>query len=233
MKLQILLCCALILCPPTLRADKMRPSAEEIQTCVTRLGAETFKDREAAQKKLKSWGDTFPRHMIATLSEHFKTASDLEVKLRLEELLRPLAMEYIFDIPPGFLGVNLGSTTLENGEEVIAIQSVQPGHAAAAAGLLPEDMIVSVDGRSIQELGGQQGFIEQIASLAPGIRTELLIQRAGKRFLQVVEIGPRPADNSRAERHQAAQRAVNAWMNQLAGINDQDPDFPIGHFPLD
>ncbi len=58
------------------------------------------------------------------------------------------------------------------------IGTVRPGSAAEAAGLVPKDIIVAIDGRVIERFED----VRSVVSVAPGQRLVLTIERAGNRM---------------------------------------------------
>jgi C-terminal processing protease CtpA/Prc len=56
----------------------------------------------------------------------------------------------------------IGAVLEARGRSAVAIRAVVPGGGAAEAGLAPGDEILSVDGRTIAELGGLPGVVERI-----------------------------------------------------------------------
>jgi regulator of sigma E protease len=73
-----------------------------------------------------------------------------------------------------------------NGRQVLdpRIEAVQPGSAAARAGFLPEDVIVSIDGARIDTFADMQ----RIVSASPGEALSFEVERAGR--IVVVEATP-------------------------------------------
>ena len=77
----------------------------------------------------------------------------------------------------GFLGVGLAART--DGGQGAIITSVQPDSPADLAGILQEDIVLSVDGEPID---GQAGLVAAIRDAAPGQTVEIEILRGAKRL---------------------------------------------------
>lgn len=75
----------------------------------------------------------------------------------------------------GFLGVGL--TQREDGGQGAIITNVQPGSPAAKAGVAKGDIVVSVDGETID---GQAGLVAAIRDASPGQTVEIVISRDGE-----------------------------------------------------
>ena len=77
----------------------------------------------------------------------------------------------------GFLGVGLAART--DGGQGAIITSVQPDSPASLAGILQDDIVLSVDGEPID---GQAGLVASIRDAAPGQTVEIEILRGVKRL---------------------------------------------------
>lgn len=75
----------------------------------------------------------------------------------------------------GFLGVGL--TQREDGGQGAIITNVQPGSPAAKAGIREGDIVVSVDGETID---GQAGLVAAIRDASPGQTVEIVLSRDGE-----------------------------------------------------
>ncbi len=211
-----------------------RPGPTELRSMIDGLGAESHTAREEAQKQLRALSERHPRYVLAALSERYKNEEDLEIELRLAELIEPLAMSLMFDLPSGFIGVNLAPVTLEPDGPALSMMHVYEGLSAHEAGLQNGDIILALDGKTIADLGGQEGFVGAISRLVPGTIVHLLVQRGAERFRQPVSLAPRPFQiPDRLQQHQEALRLTRAWLDGLRAKPGQDPGFPVGHFPLD
>jgi thiol-disulfide isomerase/thioredoxin len=91
---------------------------------------------------------------------------------------------------PGWLGVQLG--TVPAGEPGVLVQDTVPGSPAAQAGLVPGDVILSVDGEPAQD---PPGLAQLVSSHRAGQRIALVFLRGGTRRLAGIELGQTPTDN--------------------------------------
>ncbi|MFM8524274.1 MAG: RIP metalloprotease RseP [Cyanobacteriota bacterium] len=126
-----------------------------------------------------------------------------------------LAQGSVLGIPSGF-STNPG----------VLISAVQPGQAAAAAGLVPGDRIVAVDGRT---LGGGQVTVkelEQLIQASPSRTLTLRTDRSGQS--QTLTLTPRPRDGIGrigAELLPSGQEQFRAPRSPLEVINQANHDF--------
>ncbi|TRZ80891.1 MAG: PDZ domain-containing protein, partial [Actinobacteria bacterium] len=77
----------------------------------------------------------------------------------------------------GFLGVGL--TGREDGGQGAIITDVRVGSPAEIAGIVVNDIVLSVDGEPID---GQAGLVAAIRDAVPGQKVKIEISRAGKRL---------------------------------------------------
>ncbi len=219
--------CIVLLCLP-LSLMALSPDIEK-------LGAEAYKDREAAEKALRKKAVDTPYRCLQDWAKAYQETEDLEIRVRLRRLMEPLAMELMFDLPRGYMGIHLGEVTTDEGEPLVLVNSVIPGESASKAGLREGDLIAEVNGQTVKEMGGQPGFSTFVAAQPPGTRLNLVILRGNKEIRQPMTLGARrDEDNTRARQDRAseAQQRYRDWLLALEGKEDGDPNFPIGHFPV-
>lgn len=75
------------------------------------------------------------------------------------------------------------------------IQTVQPGKAAATAGIQPGDVVVKIDGKDVTP---EQTLSYIVANIAPGKRIPIELMRDGKRMTVNAVVGKRPSDDELA-----------------------------------
>ena len=93
--------------------------------------------------------------------------------------------------PEAYLGVGLANRT--DGGQGAVITSVDPGTPAAKADIAVNDLVVAVDGSTID---GSTGLIAAIRDLEPGDSTELTIMRDGQKQTVEVTLTDRPPDTT-------------------------------------
>ena len=76
-----------------------------------------------------------------------------------------------------------------------SITAVTPGSPADIAGLVPGDLILAIDGKSIQRSVGPEQIL---ASYQPGDRIELTVVRAGGTREVQVDLGEKPGEPGQA-----------------------------------
>jgi len=211
----------------------MRPSKQDVQKYIALMGDADFEVRSNAQKKLKQWSEHHPRFLLVQLAEAYGKAEDVEIEIRLRELLKPLARLYLHAEPRGYLGVHLGTERVGNEVTVVILRKVLPGQAADAAGLKDNDMILLMNGESMDDIGGQGGLTERISNTMPGSVLELAVKRGDKEFLARVIVGLRPMNaRERAATVGSFEAQYLAWLESLR------PDrtfngMPVGHYPME
>ena len=102
-------------------------------------------------------------------------------------------------IERGYLGVQIQSVTEDLADSLGLprnrgefIQTVQPGKAAANAGLQPGDVVVKIDGKDVTP---EQTLSFIVANIAPGKRIPIELIRDGKRMSLTAVVGKRPSDD--------------------------------------
>lgn len=106
-------------------------------------------------------------------------------------------------IERGYLGVQIVPVTEDVADSLglarnrgELVQTVQPGQAAAAAGLQPGDVVVKVDG---QEVSPDNTLSFIVANTAPGKRIPIEVIRNGKRMTLTATVGKRPSEEELAK----------------------------------
>ena len=77
-------------------------------------------------------------------------------------------------------------------------RSVEPGQAAARAGLQAGDVVVKVDGKDVTP---EQTLSFIVANEAPGARIPIELVRDGKRQTLTATVGKRPSEEELAARN--------------------------------
>ncbi len=105
-------------------------------------------------------------------------------------------------IERGYLGVQIQPVTEDLADSLGLprnrgefIQTVQPGKAAATAGIQPGDVVVKIDGKDVTP---EQTLSYIVANIAPGKRIPIELMRDGKRMTLNAVVGKRPTDDELA-----------------------------------
>ncbi len=122
----------------------------------------------------------------------------------------------------GWLGITLQPLTpelarsfgLESASGAL-ISEVQPDTPAAAAGLRPGDVVLSVQGKDVRN---HRELSEAVAALDPGTEAELVLLRKGKRQGVTVELGERPPKGVLAQRETRAPSGAEGFGLRLADM---------------
>lgn len=205
----------------------------ELDVWVQELGAPELEVRNRAQDVLSAKGAERPRQTITELAGFYRTAEDLEVQARLEVILRELAREWMFYLPPGFLGINFQMIGYGEGSRATEVRQVIPGGAADQAGLKMGDLILKLGDVDIGELSNQEAFVAYVATFRPGTKLFLEIKR-GDTFLTLpLEVGVRGmAQLDVVKFSEQEEEKLQKWLEGLRGEQPQDPLKPVGHFKV-
>ncbi len=76
------------------------------------------------------------------------------------------------------------------------VQAVEPGKPAAAAGIVPGDVVLRVNGKDV---GPDQTLSYIVANLAPGTRIPIDLVRDGRRMTVSATVGKRPSEEELAQ----------------------------------
>ncbi len=76
------------------------------------------------------------------------------------------------------------------------VQAIEPGKPAAVAGILPGDVVLTVNGK---EVGPDQTLSFIVANIAPGSRIPIELVRDGKRMTLTATVGKRPSEEELAQ----------------------------------
>lgn len=175
-------------------------SAErEIEEYVKLLGAPLYADRERATRELTDIGiRTFRR-----LREEYRRTDDVEVRLRIEGIVRQAYFDHHVYDRNGFLGISQDTrfypdhnadSRIPEGFVGVRVRQVIEHTAAEAAGISVEDIVISVDGETIPFLGERTAevFGNSLRVRGPGARVTLGILRGSEELELAVRLGRRP-----------------------------------------
>lgn len=126
----------------------------------------------------------------------------LAIPINMAEKITPQLIEK-GKVTRGWLGVTIQNLSEELAENLgleqtkgVVVRQVQIDSPADKAGIKSNDIIVEIDGKQIETT---KQLMQNIATLAPGTETELVILRDNKKFSKVVEIAERPSSNQLAK----------------------------------
>jgi serine protease Do len=105
------------------------------------------------------------------------------------------------------------------------VNSVTPGSPAADVGLQPEDVILSADGREIEDSSDLSRYI---ASKAPETEVELVVLRDGERQTVSITLGTFPEDPTSVARQDTERRRLGMSLRDLTPALAQRLELPRG-----
>jgi predicted metalloprotease with PDZ domain len=191
----------LLLClfPALLRSAEPSPAPPRsgVSDAIAGLGAATFQAREKAQKNLLALAETSHPEVLEACLRASVTNQDVEVQMRLEEVMMDVVDRKIFNAPKGFLGIRLlRDTLMMDGKAIPAIMAseVLPDTGAAKAGVESGDYIIACDGKPIPEDPSITGFIQYVQSHPPGAKVNIDVVRGEKKLKFDVVLGGRPME---------------------------------------
>lgn len=195
------------------------------------LGSQKFSERETAQETLVVWSRAHPGPAMAELLGQSHKANDPEVRERCLSILRVLVMDEYLKEGEGYLGIGLkDEITNVLGEPrpraLIRVLQVQPNSPAERAGILPNDLIVGING----EVWHETLFRENVRMMKPNGAVDLKLLRGGEILNLKVTLGRRPlsADNlffngptydSEALERAAEEAYFRRWLSQKKTLN--------------
>lgn len=169
------------------------PSGEMI----SRLSAESFKEREAAQSSLLDWAKRQPGSAKDWLFRRWTQESDPEVCRRCLEVLRSLVLEDYLKEGKGYVGILMQSMAVQvpdlpKAKFGIRVTMVVPESPAAKGGVNPGDVIVGVNDQVWEEAPAEAAFSQWVQSRAPGSKVTLKLLEDGKVVDRELILGRRP-----------------------------------------
>lgn len=213
-------------------------TAGEIDSLIRSLGAPASTERDAAVTRLVEIGvPTFSK-----LRDAYRQTDDLEVKLRIENVVLGAFFDYhVYDLH-AFLGVSLrpyvptneSRLPIPDGVTGLLIAQVIKDTSAERFGLQKDDVIVGCDGEPLTGRGqeAQERFSRGIASRKPGSPMHLTIVRAESTFDVTITLGRAPRDVAVRGRAQAINEAMEKaeerffpwWEKHFGGRAPTAPD---------
>lgn len=120
-----------------------------------------------------------------TAATNIGFAISVEEVLRVVEQLREQSTGTVRE--EGYLGVSLGDR--RDGGQGALIGAVEPDSPADAAGLLDGDIVIAVDGNTVD---GAAGLVAAIRDREPGDAVEITVIRAGRTLMVTAALTERP-----------------------------------------
>ena len=173
-------------------------AAGELDTLVGGLADEDFKTREEHTAELIRRGQADPAAVTTLVLQHYLRDSDPEIRLRCEIVLRELLTESY-----GFLGVQHRAREYfdEEGKtrQTVELLMVMEGQAAHNAGLKAGDIVIEIDGKSLDGPDPVAVFGRTLRLLGAGKKTTVKIDRLGEVLTLPVVTGAAPKGVSTAD----------------------------------
>lgn len=196
--------------------------AERIDTLVALIGSPDYELRTSASEELISIGAS----AFAQLQESYRGTEDLEVVLQIERIVQTAYLNLRVFSRHGFLGVSLTafprlrregpSVTLPEGTAAVELTNVIENTGASRAGLKKKDVIIAVDGTTLEGAGMElvNHFSRGISTRRPGDKMILTVVRPTGRQDIEVTLGPCPPELAR-------RGSVRAVHQKLQKANQQ------------
>lgn len=175
------------------RASLSSGEAAEVETLIPQLGSNDYEQREAATKRLEDIG----RGALERLRSAYLSSDDLEVRLRIEDIVHSAYLIYHVYDRYGFLGISQDRRQFTNAQD----RRIRPGHigiritnvtddtGAARAGLKKGDLLIGLNGDSIKEnFKANAIFGRTIRRLRPGTKITLTILRRTQRGSRQLDV---------------------------------------------
>ncbi len=172
----------------------------DIDLFLSQLGSPLYKERDEATKQLMDIGAP----AFARLRNTYAKTDDLEVRLRIEEIVHQAYLSFhVFD-RNAFLGISQHRVSVTNdddprileGQFGVKVAKIIADTAAQEAGIKKDDVIIALDGERLVLSGGDliMTFGESIRVRGPGTLIGLTILRGKEQIDMDVVLGKRPRE---------------------------------------
>lgn len=170
----------------------------KLEDVISRLGSPSYGERESATAEAIEMGP----QTFGALRAVYQETDDLEVRLRIERIVREAYLKYhVFD-RNAFLGIRQSLAPVVHAEEPriaeshigIKIADALKDTAAERVGLKANDVIIALDGKPLSGAGREAviDFGESIRVRGPGTTVTLTVLRGPEKFDVDVVLGARP-----------------------------------------
>jgi len=211
-------------------------AAASAERLIPKLGSPAYKEREAATDGLIEIGAP----ALAKLRAAYHTTDNLEVRLRIERIVRTAYLNHHVYDRSGFLGIKLQPYSantedhprLPKGAVGVMVDEVIRGTAAERAGLGKDDVIYEIDGEPVRGEGMQviETFSATIRNRGPGGKMTLSVLRGVQRLSIGVTIGRCPEEIARqgtvktvSENHYKAVARFPRWWEEYFLQSEKSP----------
>lgn len=216
------------------RASLSSSETAEVERLIPQLGSNDYAEREAATERLSLIG----RGALERIRAAYLLSDDLEVRLRIEEIVHTAFMMYHVYDRYGFLGISqrrapatsADDSRIRPGHQGIVISEVTEDTGALRAGLKKGDVIIALNGEPIREgFDANTIFGAAIRQLRPRTVVHLTILRRGKRMTRQLEI---EATLGRCPEKIVRENRILEIPAQLMLAKQQFPEWWAKHFRM-
>jgi len=209
--------------PPA--SPELNLTQDELDQLVADLGSSDYQTRVGATQTLAG----LSTEVIEGLVGAYASSDDLEVKLRLRQIVeRRFMWEHLLS-RHGFLGIQMSipmltpdsNMQMAPGMGLVHVKKVLSGGAAKAVGIQVDDLILDLNGQPIPYSRELLDFGRQVSSAGAGGTLRLGILRKGERIEIDVQL------NHRAREHYWSQ----GYWDQLGAAAREFEQYWGTHFP--
>jgi hypothetical protein len=206
---------------PEFRVPADKETAAEIDELIPMLGMPSYHTRERATSRLIEIGVV----AFAKLRAAYRQSDDLEVRLRIERIVRTVYADYHVYAQKGFLGVAVqpywpvgqDDPPLPAGRPAVRLVRVIGNTAADRGDLQVEDVVIAIDGEPLRGAGLEvvDDFSGRIAEHRPGGRLTFTIYRGQELRHVEITLGRCPPEIARRGSVRAIKEGLQAAGEQF------------------
>jgi|GEM_PF-5607318 len=160
-----------------------------------RLAAEAYPERIEAERELADWAVAEGQAAMVWMAGQLDTLKDPEVRQRVFSALRKAVMDDLARKRPGFVGVQMASARVVDGDRVlqgVEILETVENSPASRAGLKVDDVLLDLEGESWKAPDPHHEFARRVGRLGPGAKVRFSVWRKGTIHQVELELAPRP-----------------------------------------